>query len=373
MVQTQAVLKIKIWSFIILIFLLLNCSRNPNDSGQGFLELQGSALIEISHGDEILSNYLFKSKVLGEDSLYSFDPKTNSLSLFDLKSKSIRNRVIFTLDGPDFIEDGIKDFWVDSDKIIFLGSSYISVFDHRGSLIKRIENGLIPNYRDEFIFDKFFVKNDSLAILSVDHLQGRLANVPQLTRLPLFLRLNLNNLEFNYLDIQYPEEAFLNDVTQGYYGKTPPVSFFELGDDIVYSFSFNSKVYFYNPETNKSRSFRVNSNLSENDKPPLDAALQRNTKEFIKFGLSGLNFFPIRYDELEQRFYRTHTVIEEERNKKRSRTLYLTMFDLDQNVIADSELNEDFTPYLLINKGQVMAVTREQIEGVHQLALLSFQ
>ena len=354
----------------LLILILTSCDSSQPKSGKDLSIIYDD--LNIAHNELILSNYFFKSKVSGEDSLWVFDIKTNTLALFDIEKKQPLRSIEFSVDGPNFIGNQITDISITSTSLLTLDLQYLSIFDFNGEIRKRIELNDIKGYSSLFRLDKMVSLNNREVILSIAHLTGRIPGTLFPESTPLFMKLNLETEAISFLEPSYPTSALLDDPTQGYWGITAPTTLTYNDSRLLYSFRFSSKIYELNLLNNKVSIHNANTSLTENTKPPLAAELYKNTRELAKFGLGGLNFKSILYDSKNERYFRLHTLVEYgDKGLEPSRNAFLTILNSAFEVIHESKLSDELIPYALINDGKLIIKKKTETEGRYDLSLLS--
>lgn len=356
-------------SSIFLIVVLVNCKSN-HDNLDGSLILKYSEL-NIDHNDLVLSNYFFQSKIFGEDSLWSFDVRTNALGLFDLKKNSAIDGIKFDADGPNFLGNQVSDFIITKSSVIMLDLDFISLFDFNGRIKKRIELNEIPGYGTSFRLDKMVLINDAEVLISIAHLVGRLPGTPMPEETPLFLTLNIQTDAVKILPLSYPPQALLKDSSQGYWGITSPVTLLKDKSRIVYSFGFSSEIFEFDLLTQDVSVHQATTKLTSNEKPPLPSELYHNSRELAKFGLGGLNFKGVHYDAENERYFRLHSLVEfKNTGEAPERAAFITVLNSDFETIHEARLGDDLIPYSLLNNGDLIIKKLTETEGRYDLALV---
>ncbi|MGW8121433.1 DUF4221 family protein [Roseivirga echinicomitans] len=342
---------------IVLVFLVSCGSNEKNITNSVFLK---KTILEIEHGDQLISNMFVFTKIIGVDSLVYFEPKDRDFYLFDLREKSVQKFLDFEFDGPNFMENFVLDFQKLDDQYFILSSNYLHVIERDGSVLKRIS---VSQMKDDF--------NNALAyrVTEIDRLNESeliLAKNLRSVAAPnskvngepsIFARLNINTESIKDIPIGSPEETLINDISKGYYGSLSEHSFIMHKDSncIVFNFKFSPTIYRYCFTTESVELFDGRTERFPNGMDPISSEKYRDREYLIKVYLRNkVNFSNIEYDKKNDVFTRmaSETYYDDE-SKETSISNYIQIFDSDFDLLKEEKVSEPVSPYVHLSGGAI--------------------
>ncbi|WP_306110168.1 hypothetical protein [Roseivirga thermotolerans] len=322
---------------------------------------------ELSHGELLLSSYPLLNKVIGKDSLLVFDGVSSQLILFNLVTKTPIFNLELEKDGPNFFEGHVLDADIKDDKLYVVTNNYFTIADLTGNVsVRRKLKSLTSN--DNFRVLGFNRLSDQSFLFSRWLESSIFAHRKDSVDQSIFFVYNLRENSFYDIPIFSPEEALINDSTQGFYDGLSRHSFVYLDSTIVYNFKFSSKLYSYDLRNQLAQV----SNGEFDHIPNLREAFPSNQISDVKattnYLYNGVQFSDIAYDEKNELFVRVGSEYVTNEDGTNNDVRYLMLLDKHLNRVKEFKIKDRIFDKPFINDGIIYFVSGNQTkESTYEL------
>ena len=345
--------------YLMLCSISLSCNNN-NEPSISDISLKKSE-ISIGHGDLVLNNMSFLNKIVGLDSLLTFDMDLKKFVLLNLKSKVPIYTMEVETEGPDFFDFPVYDIELRGSKLYALSKSYLSIFTLDGKLVQRYDSDDIKGLNSEFMITEFDIINPSEILFNQIPFQAITGNFNSSSTRNIFSVLDLNTRSVRDLNIQSPEEALVDDPDLGYYNDFAFHSMSFKNDSIVYSFGYSSKIYVHDMNKGAATVLPSLSSLTKSIRAPINPSVLKSS-EWMKYTRADPKFSPIVRDEKTRYFARVHSEFKERPDGKQYNFKYLMVFNPKLEVVAEVEIKERIIEPALFTNGKIYLKKTDQTE-----------
>ncbi|MHA7129037.1 DUF4221 family protein [Algoriphagus namhaensis] len=241
----------RLWILAIVLFTAAACSNQEDSSiiTEDIPTLKGWDLeykLPIDEETLLTSSLNYPINEEGNPKILTFNYLTNSLKIYDLKSKTVERTVNFPKEGPNSIQgmgifSGLK--FVNEDTIVFVSPSY------KGIYLANL-SGQVYKFFD---FQDFQYGLGSIALSSpVEYRKGNiylqalpLSRIDSRQSAPKLIKVNAGNGNVEFLDFNFPDMEEKN-----YSPKLEmlDIVYHESSDKFLISFPFSDSVYVTNFE-----------------------------------------------------------------------------------------------------------------------------
>tara|TARA_A100000171_G_C2137131_1_gene151215 strand:+ start:1793 stop:2896 length:1104 start_codon:yes stop_codon:yes gene_type:complete len=348
---------------IALIFLLcmLSLSCNSKNEPLGFDTSLKKSEVSIGHNNLVLNNMSFLNKIVGLDTLLTYDVNLEKLVLLDLKSKTPIYTIDIETQGPDFFDFPIFDIEIRKSKLYVLSKSYLSIFTLTGKNIQRYDSDDIKGMNSDFMITEFELITPSQILFNQIPLQAITGNFETSSPPYIFSLFDLNTRLLQELDIQSPKEALVNETDLGYYNDFAFHSMVFENDSIVYSFGFSSKVYVYDMKKKTTTVLPSPTKLTKSIREPTSPNVLKSS-EWMKYTRSDPKFSPLVRDEKTGYYARVHSEFKERPDGKRYNFKYLMVFNSKLEMVSEIEIEERIIEPALFTNGKIYLKKTDQTQ-----------
>lgn len=334
---------------------LIGCGDNTAENEIRNVELSFSFdTVMIDPGNELLHlNAGLRMAALDAERnyLYNFNPSDHTIEKINLNSRKLEDKLAFEKEGPDGVGDMVFRMDLISDKLVaFMGYIKAGIFDLQGRKVVEFPiaevdfdgDSLIKGERFEFLNTYMF---DSLKMV------GLIRNATEKT-----FALGVLDSDFRHLKkVPVPLDAlenfrFVLSSPSRVQMSFPAANISEHKGSYLITNEVTNTILLYDADLDSLKEINYQPMLTEDRKKGKYTQVTETEEEFNAETQSvrkEISFMAPIWDEKNNRFYRFshktgnigNTAIKEEAYKS---SVYLTVFDADFNVIAES-LVEDLT------------------------------
>ncbi len=347
MSYVKIVMQKTLW-FCLLSLFFWNCDKESVGSSESEYQIDSFGISIPFEENTLFSNNFYFSQhqnIDGIDYLIGYNFRLHQLHWFDLSSlKAVRIQKL-VIEGPDGVPD-IHSFYVHNlDSIFLLSMRSIKLIDKDGNSKMSVPiNFSVVREQGDIDFEKYFIYHppNSTAPIYFSSKRRKLfmsvkPNVPRDSREKfdhsLCVSYDLDNDLFEFIPVKVPEE---------YHGQFFPLDkpFINFSDDqIIYNFSFSSKIYTYDLDSKSTSIFEGKSQLIPNSVPAMPVEELIDPDKALFHAVTNSRFQNVYYSDKFNRYYRLAfaPVIESEarRQKGKSGRILMSVFDSNFNLMDE--------------------------------------
>lgn len=352
-----------------------SCKKEQRISKEGILTIQDSLCIDIDY--PYISNYSKFSAYTQQDTLFlvAYNHLTNSVDFINLSSCRISHSLQLAKEGDNMISNVAAIHCTESGILIkeLLALKQISdkgevtmsipiheISDSINNLYSICNKGVIISGYDNICYNK---KQNRIIMPLIPLEDGTLENKY------MGCEVDLNNLQFSFLKMAYPNDYKNRERLQGGYF----IPHFSVMDEnhILYNFYGDSRFWIYDIQTNKTTELNMPSNYTPNI---VDySKLPEKQKELVKEEYKSLRFREIHYIPELHYFARIHYAPKEEMSNKDTRK-YLMLMSEDRQVVKEFILPLSFDGrYFIFNTDIFFFIRTDNPDNEIKLAKINLK